>query len=80
MLTLISALILKPASETWSSNTYQVKARGVDFTIDNRSVDIELPPAEVSYSTTSGNSVTKHTVSTAPTKLTVELPVPKGHM
>jgi len=68
----------EPATEEWTYNTYQVKARGVDFTLAHRSVDIELPAAEVSYSTASGNTATNHTVSTKPVSLTVELVIPQG--
>jgi len=68
-----------PASEEWTYNTYQVKTRGIEFTLDRRSVDIELPPAEVSYSTSSGNSVTNHTLFTKPVILQAELVIPKGN-
>jgi len=67
-----------PTSEEWTYNTYQVRAKGIEFTIEKRSVDIELPPAEITYSISSGNTVTNKTVFTQPTTLTAELVIPKG--
>ena len=57
-----------------------MKARGVEFSLDERSVEIELPSAEVSYSTASGNTATNHTVLTKPVSLIVELVVPQGSL
>jgi len=67
-----------PTDDSWIYNTYKVKAAAADFTIEKRSVDVVLPPAEVSWSQNAGNVVTNHTVHTKPVSLVAELVIPKG--
>jgi len=73
-------LVIKGEEPTdeWTYNVYQVKAREIAFTLAQRSVDIELPAAEISWSQNAGNTVTHHTTHTKPVSLAVELVVPKG--
>ncbi|ELR13032.1 uncharacterized protein ACA1_097160 [Acanthamoeba castellanii str. Neff] len=64
-----------PSTEEWYYHSYQVKNKNVHLTIAEPEAVVELPPAEVSY-TTGGNAVS--TVSTDAVPLVIGVPFPKG--
>jgi len=68
----------EPTTSEWYYNIYQVKAREVEFTLQHRTLDVELPPAEIQFST-SGNNV-NHTLHTTPLTLTLHLVIPQGEL
>jgi hypothetical protein len=71
----ILTLAAQPSTEEWYYHSYQVKNKNVHLTIAEPEAVVELPPAEVSY-TTGGNAVS--TVSTDAVPLVIGVPFPKG--
>jgi len=67
-----------PATDEWYHYSYVVRPRHVNITIAQPEAAVELPSAEVSYST--GGTNVFHTVYTEPVTLIIELPIPKGTM
>eukprot|EP01090_Pellita_catalonica_P008250 TRINITY_DN18977_c1_g1_i1.p1 TRINITY_DN18977_c1_g1~~TRINITY_DN18977_c1_g1_i1.p1 ORF type:complete len:189 (-),score=35.62 TRINITY_DN18977_c1_g1_i1:73-639(-) len=73
-------LVLKgeePSSE-WTWNVYQVKARNIDFTLNQLSTDVELPPARVVFSRNNVENSAEETLETESQTVTVSLVIPQG--
>jgi hypothetical protein len=67
---------LQPSTEEWYYHSYQVKNKNVHLTLAEPEAIVELPPAEVSFTTGAANAVS--TVTTDAVPLVVGIPFPKG--